>query len=113
MPSKKRRMMLSLPDELSSALDTFREVSGMAASSFVVEILIEALPMIVASTEALKLAKQGNSKSLEVLSGLLAGALHTGSGIQVELIEQTTALRKARTDNPAKGVKRPRKVNNA
>jgi len=110
MPSVKRRMNLTIPDDLSVAFDDFREATGMAPASFVVEILMQSVPMIKAMSEAARLAKQGSPEAFGVLSETLAGALHSGSGVQVELLERTTTQRKARSDKPAKGVKRPRKV---
>jgi len=106
MPSVKRRMNLTIPDELGHAFDEFREATGTAPASFVVEMLVQAIPMIESVTKAARLAKQGNLEAYDVLHSTLAGALHQGMGIQHDMLEKSSQLRKARSDSPKKGRKR-------
>lgn len=110
MTTQKRRMMLSLPPELEHALDEFREATGTAPASFVVEMLMQAVPMIESISKAARMAKQGNLEAFDVLSNSLAGALHQGMGVQTDMLEKSSQLRKARSDAatpPKKNRKRP------
>lgn len=110
MPSNKRRMMLTLPDELAHAFDDFREATGTAPSSFVVEMLMQAVPMIDSVSKAARMAKQGNLEAFDILNNSLAGALHHGMGVQTDMLEKSSQLRKARSDAatpPKKNRKRP------
>lgn len=104
MPSVKRRMMLTLPDELAHALDEFREATGTAPSSFVVEMLVQAVPMINSVSKAARMAKQGHIEAFDLLNNTLAESLHYGSGVQKDMLQSASLLRKARSDaaNPPK-----------
>ncbi len=111
MPSNKRRMMLTLPDELAHAFDEFREATGTAPSSFVVEMLMQAVPMIESISKSVRMAKQGNLEAFDVLNNSLAGALHQGTAVQQDMLETSSQLRKARSDAanpPKKNRKRPK-----
>jgi len=101
MATKKRRMMLSLPPELEHAFDEFREATGTAPASFVVEMLMQAVPMIESVSKAARMAKQGHIEAYDVLNATLAGALHQGMGVQHDMLEKTSQLRKARSDAAA------------
>ena len=110
MATQKRRMMLSLPPELEHALDEFREATGTAPASFVVEMLMQAVPMIKSVSKAAQMAKQGNLEAFDVLNATLADALHEGTGVQQEMLGKSSQLRKARSDAatpPKKSRKRP------
>ena len=98
MATQKRRMMLSLPPELEHAFDEFREATGTAPASFVVEMLMQAVPMIESISKAARMAKQGNLEAFDVLNNSLAGALHQGMGVQTDMLEKSSQLRKARSD---------------
>lgn len=100
MPSKKRRMMLTIPDELAHALDEFREATGTAPTSFVVEMLMQALPSIKSISKSVQMAKQGNLDAFDVLNSTLADALHEGAGVQKDMLKKSSQLRKARSDDP-------------
>lgn len=101
MPSKNRRMMLTLPPELSSVLDEFRDATGTAASSFVVSMLVEAIPAIRAISEATRALAEDQDRALCIMNAVLSDALHQGTSAQLDMYEKKT-LRKARTEKPAK-----------
>lgn len=109
MPSVKRRMNLTIPDELGHAFDEFREATGTAPASFVVEMLVQAIPMIESISKAARMAKQGNLEAYDILHSTLAGALHQGTGIQHDMLEKSSQLRKARSDAPKKRKRAPTK----
>lgn len=110
MPSIKRRMNLTIPDDLGHAFDEFRDATGIAPASFVVQMLVESIPMLESVTKAARMAKQGNIEALDLINTTLSSALHQGMGIQHDMLEQTSQLRKARSDTaarPKKSRKRP------
>lgn len=102
MPTQKRRMLLTLPDELSHAFDDFREATGTAPASFVVQILLEALPMIRAMTEATQAAKKDRLQAVNIMQDAMASALHQGTAAQLDMYEIALPLRKARSDHKRK-----------
>jgi hypothetical protein len=112
MPTKKPRMMLTVPQELFDALAEFREATGTSPASFVTGMLLEALPMIRSVTQAAQLAKQGNVEAFEVLSSTLADALHEGTGVQRELMAEHKVRRAAGTPK-ARQTKEDRKLADA
>lgn len=106
MPSQKRRMLLTLPDELSYAFDDFREATGTAPASFVVQLLMEALPIIQAMTNAANAAKTDRLQAVNIMQDAMASALHQGTASQLDMYEAATTLRKARSNHKRKPVKR-------
>jgi len=101
MPSKNRRMMLTLPPELAAALDEFRAATGTAPSSFVVSMLVEAIPAIRAISEATRALAEDQDHALGIMNAVLSEALHHGTAAQLDMYEHK-AIRKARTEKPAK-----------
>lgn len=101
MPSTKRRMMLTLPDELAAVLDDFRATTGSAPSSFVVELLIEAIPAIKAICDATRALSTDQEHAMGIMNAVLSDALHQGTSVQLDMYEKKS-LRKARTEKPSK-----------
>lgn len=101
MPSKNRRMMLTLTPELAKAFDEFREATGTAPASFVVSMLVEAIPAINAITQATKELAKNQDHALTIMQDVLSDALHQGTAVQLDMYEKK-ALRKARTERPSK-----------
>lgn len=95
MPTKKPRLMLTIPPELAHALDEFREATGTSPASFVTSLLVEALPMIQSLTKAARLAKQNNAEALDVFSETVADALCQVAGVQRDLLEHSHKIRRA------------------
>lgn len=102
MPSKNRRMMLTLPPELAAALDDYREATGLAPSSFVVELLMECIPAIQATSEAVRAVESNQAEAIGIMSRAMSSALHGGAEIQLELIEAQTKVRAAPKRKPRK-----------
>lgn len=102
MSTKKRRMMLSLPAELEHAFDEFREATGTAPASFVVQMLMESLPVIQAITAATKTAKTDSREAANIMQQVMTSALHQGTAAQLDLYAQTNTIRKARTPRKVK-----------
>lgn len=101
MPSKNRRMMLTLTPELAKAFDEFREATGTAPASFVVSMLVEAIPAINAITQASKVLAKNQDHAMSIMQDVLSDALHQGTAVQLDMYEKK-ALRKARTEKPSK-----------
>lgn len=101
MPSKNRRMMLTLTPELAKAFDEFREATGTAPASFVVSMLVEAIPAINAITQASKALAKNQDHAMSIMQEVLSDALHQGTAVQLDMYEKK-ALRKARTEKPSK-----------
>lgn len=93
MPSTKRRMMLTLPDELAAVLDDFRATTGTAPSSFVVEMLLEAIPAIQAICDATRALSTDQKHAMTIMNAVLSDALHQGTAAQLDMYEKK-ALRK-------------------
>lgn len=98
MPSKKPRLALTIPDDLAQVLAEFREATGVSPASFVTGMLIEAMPMIRNVTRAALVAKSDKAQAFDVLSSTLAEALHDGAGLQMEILDETHKVRRARHD---------------
>ena len=101
MPSTKRRMMLTLPDELAAVLDDFRATTGTAPSSFVVEMLMEAIPAIQAICDATRALATDQEHAMTIMNAVLSDALHQGTAAQMDMYEKKP-LRKARSDHVRK-----------
>lgn len=102
MPSKNPRMMLTLTPELAKAFDEFREATGTAPASFVSRLLVESLPMIRSVTEASRAAAKDQQEALGILQSALGAALHQGSSAQLEMLEASSSIRRARGTKPKK-----------
>lgn len=101
MPSTKRRMMLTLPDDLAAVLDDFRATTGTAPSSFVVEMLMEAIPAIQAICDATRALSTDQEHAMTIMNAVLSDALHQGTAAQMDMYVKKP-LRKARADHVRK-----------
>lgn len=110
MPSKNRRMMLTLTPELAAAFDEFREATGTAPASFVAHLLVDSIPVIKAVSDGARRVASGQVDALDQMQKVLSLVMHQGTAAQLELLEHQGTLRKARTDKPGKGVKRSKKA---
>lgn len=98
MPTKRPRLSLTITPEIAHALDEFREATGTSPASFITGLLLEALPMIRSVARAAQVAKSDKAQAFDVLSSTLAEALHDGSGLQMEILEEGHKVRRARHD---------------
>lgn len=67
MPSSKRRLALTLDDDLAAVLEDFAKVSGTAKASFIVSLLRENIPLIQGMTKAFKMAKKSPADALNIM----------------------------------------------
>lgn len=87
------RLTLTISDELKAALAELNEATGVAAASFVGEIIEGNISMILGIADAARKAKAEPAKALELMQRYLIEASQTVDKTQVDLSEQQTKLR--------------------
>lgn len=96
------RMALTLTPELAAAFRDLTDATGVAASSFVVELLTESLPQIRLLTQVARQAKQSPSQALESLSEAIVEAQARTSQMGLEIQTQRKRLRASVTPGKRK-----------
>lgn len=93
--TKKRqnRIALTVSDELRAALNRLNDATGVAASSFITEIIESSIPMINGISEAAEAAKAEPAKALRIMQKSMFEALHDISETQMELMDEENKLR--------------------
>lgn len=89
----RHRLTLSISPELKRALDELNEATGVAAASFVGEIIEGNVPMILGVAEAARRAKDEPGRALEIMQRAMVEALHGVTETQLELMDEQTKLR--------------------
>lgn len=89
----RHRLTLSITPELKKALDELNEATGVAAASFVGEIIESNVPMILGIAEAARKAKDEPARALELMQRAMLEALHGVSEVQLELMDEQSKLR--------------------
>lgn len=89
----RHRLTLSITPELKKALDELNEATGVAAASFVGEIIESNVPMILGIAEAARKAKDEPARALELMQRAMLQALHGVSEVQLELMDEQSKLR--------------------
>jgi len=89
----RHRLTLSITPELKHALDELNEATGVAAASFVGEIIESNISMILGIAEAARKAKEEPARALELMQRAMLEALHGVSEVQLELMDAQTKLR--------------------
>lgn len=89
----RHRLTLSISPELKHALDELNEATGVAAASFVGEIIEGNIPMILGIAEAARKAKEEPARALELMQRSMLQALHGVSEVQLELMDEQAKLR--------------------
>lgn len=87
------RLTLTISDELKAALAELNEATGVAAASFVGEIIEGNIAMILGIAEAARKAKAEPARALEIMQRSMFEALHDISETQMELMDEQTKLR--------------------
>ncbi len=89
----RHRLTLSISPELKHALDELNEATGVAAASFVGEIIEGNIPTIRGIADAAKRAKEEPGRALEIMQRAMVEALHGVTETQLELMDEQTKLR--------------------
>lgn len=94
MPTKAARVYVPISRELEKDLEEFTQVSGVAKSQILSQLLSECGPVIRSMTEAYRLAKKSPSQALESLREVVGG-MHVKVA-QLQLDMQPKPRRKLR-----------------
>lgn len=89
----RHRLTLSISPELKHALDELNDATGVAAASFVGEIIEGNIPMILGIAEAARKAKVEPAKALELMQRYLIQAADEVDQTKLDLADQQTKLR--------------------
>lgn len=89
----RHRLTLSISPELKHALDELNESTGVAAASFVGEIIEANIPMILGIAHAARLAKAEPVRALEIMQRSMLEAVHGANLAQMDLMDEQTKLR--------------------
>lgn len=89
----RHRLTLSITPELKKALDELNEATGVAAASFVGEIIESNIPMILGIADAARKAKSEPARALEIMQRAMMEALHGVTETQLELMDEQNRLR--------------------
>lgn len=87
MPTKKRRLQLSLDDDLDCALARLSKLVGRPQATIVHEMLRESLPVFIQTADALELARQGKL-NLDGLNAVVNAKIHEATELQLELTDK-------------------------
>lgn len=93
MPTTKPRLNITLSPESRLALEKFSTVTGMAASSFVAAMVHDAIPVILATADAIELAKRSPSKAAAAMNQVVSHGITNVVQAQLELDERTRTKR--------------------
>lgn len=94
MPSTNRRMMLTLPPELSDALDDYKAATGAIPSTFVVQLLVECIPAIKATADSVRAVETNQSQAINIMADAVASSTRASSEAQRDLSEAKKRLNK-------------------
>lgn len=98
MPTKKKRVAITVDDDVHAVLMQFGKVSGVPAATLIGQLIPQLLPLLESMTYALKEAKESPLQALEVLSREVAKASAESSALQLDLVEQIAKIRKGTPD---------------
>lgn len=92
-PKRLNRLTLTISDELKAALADLNDATGVAAASFVGEIIEGNIAMIRGVAEAARRAKEEPGRALELMQRAMLEALHGVTEVQLELMDEQSKLR--------------------
>lgn len=87
------RLTLTISDELKFALADLNDATGVAAASFVGEIIEGNIVMITGIANAARAAKAEPARALELMQRAMLEALHGVTETQLELMDEQNRLR--------------------
>lgn len=91
--AKQIRFTLSISPELKHALDELNAATGVAAASFVGQIIENSIPVFLALAEAARKANEEPAKALQIMHKSMLEAIHGANETQMELMEEQLKLR--------------------
>jgi hypothetical protein len=87
------RLTLTISDELRAALAELNAATGVAAASFVGEIIEGSIPMLLGIADAARKAKEQPAQALELMQRLMTEAVHGADDVQQALADEHVKLR--------------------
>lgn len=102
MPTKKPRLAVTLTPESRAALERLSDVSGIASSQFISQLMHDAIPVVEAMTRSFEEAKKSPQRAAQIMQELLTDA-------HVEIAQQQLAFESARAKKKRKLRRRPAK----
>lgn len=89
MPTVKRRIGLSVPDDVDEVLTGIASLTSRPKTSLIVELLEQSLPNLRVTLEAMRLAQQGKQDTaLNLMADLLRDAGFKLTDVQNDLFEK-------------------------
>lgn len=87
MPTKKKRVQVTLSPELEHALDQLQEATGVAPSAFIGQMIEQNLPVIRGLAEAAHEAKRNPASAIKMIQRAMLEALQDASSVQLEMMD--------------------------
>lgn len=87
------RLTLTISNELKAALADLNDATGVAAASFVGEIIEGNITMIQGIANAARMAKQEPARALELMQKAILESTQGVNEVQLELMDVQTKLR--------------------
>lgn len=92
----RKRIALTVSPEVHSALMRLTDATGIAAASYVSNLLEDALPVIDATTRAMQLAKQAPRHAASIMDSELGRAIVMAGQASLDLNDATGKGRRIR-----------------
>lgn len=101
MPTKRRRVAVTLSDDLDVALTDLQDATGIAASAIISQIMEENIMVIRGIAEAAREAKSNPANAFQMMQRTMMEALQLASTTQLELMDASKEhAQKKRTRKP-------------
>lgn len=85
MTTKLPRLAITLSVESRAALERFSQATGIAASAFVAGLVHDAIPVILATADAIELAKKSPARAAAAMNAAMVGGVTQVVQAQLEL----------------------------
>lgn len=85
MATKLPRLAITLTVEARAALERLSEVSGVAASSFVASLVQDSIPVLLATADAIEIAKKSPAKAASAMNAAMVAGVTEVVQAQLEL----------------------------
>lgn len=86
MTTRKRRLQVTIEPELEPALARLSVLLEIPQSTIITNLLMESLPVLIQTADALELAKQGKL-NLDGLVGMVQKSISDAQELELEMIE--------------------------
>lgn len=106
MPTKRRRVAVTLSDELDAALTELQDATGIAASAAILQIMEENVVSIRGLAAAAREAKSNPANAFQILQRSMMEALRDLSSAQLDLMDTTKGAGSAPSSKPKSKAKR-------